>query len=327
MANHPEAHSNFLRRQNQLLASNRTIVLNSIGRDAMYYLIDHIKAIPAGGEVLPYYMVDTDGKYQVQVNKEAFKRTRNHLMTKLSIWWDEHAPEDAKQVAAKFPGTPEVAPVNADCYSSGEGTYMSSSINTAMSYTSDLSDLTNTTSHTGPSASNSINNQLPLASPNWATRIRESIEKRSPANVSILSYSQVDPSLISDLASSRVEVDALRLQLSTLERDNARQKQALQQQADQHKRDMTLQAQQQKAEMESAAKQQRQEFAAQLANQRVQLEQQALTQRREMEEQVNQQFAEALKNQPQSSASNHLATSLQPFVLSTPPPDYYLRLG
>ena len=307
-ANHPEAYSNFLRRQTQLMSSNHTIVLNNIERDAMYYLIDHIKAIPAVGEVLPYYTVDTDSKYRVQVTKEAFRKTRNHLMAKLSSWWDEHVPEDAKQIAAKFPGTPEVAPIKADGYSSGEGTYMSSSINTAMSYTRELSDLTNTTSHTGPSASNSIANQLPRASPNWAARIQEAIEKKSPANVSIPSHSQMDPSLISDLASSRAEVDDLRRQLSTLECDNARQ------------------AQQQKAEMERAAEQQRQDFAIQLANQRAQLEQHALIQRREMEEKVNQQIAAALKNQSQPPSSNPPANTSQPFGLLTPPPDYYLRL-
>lgn len=57
-------------------------------------------------------------------------------MSKLSEWYEARVPEeDAKKaVNRQFPDSPEFAPLFSDGYLSGDNTYMSDSVHTAMSY-------------------------------------------------------------------------------------------------------------------------------------------------------------------------------------------------
>ena len=47
---HPELYAQSIKRQTQLMADTRSISLNYIGCDAMFYLMEHILANPGGSK-------------------------------------------------------------------------------------------------------------------------------------------------------------------------------------------------------------------------------------------------------------------------------------
>ena len=157
------------------MVDTRVISLNNIGSDAMFYLIDHSLAIPGVKAVVPAPTLDQDGRYRVSVAKDEFLSIRSHLQKNSTTWIEEYVTDDeAQRSLQKYPDAPEVAMIDSDIYSSGEGTYMTDSANTAMSYDSVASDLTNTgDSH----ASQSSYTGLPKASISWAARIRGSLNQ------------------------------------------------------------------------------------------------------------------------------------------------------
>jgi hypothetical protein len=109
------------------------------------YLQDRIAGIPGVCDILACPSVEEGGKYELLGREGDFNRIRTFLMRQLTPWFDEYVSEDAKQIIARYTGLAQVAPVASDGYSSGEDLYMVSSINTALSYTSNLSDITNVT--------------------------------------------------------------------------------------------------------------------------------------------------------------------------------------
>ena len=110
----------------------------------------------------------------------------------------------------KFPLPPEVAPLMSDGYSSGSDGYMTASINTAMSYASVVSNLTQDSQVDGshqkrPSTENVSQQQVQGA---WNT---------SPP--AMINTPHTDAGLVSELQSSLSEVEALKAQLSKMEEE------------------------------------------------------------------------------------------------------------
>ena len=216
---HPEAYAKHVVRHTEILAANRTIVLNHCGRDVMFYLHEYVMEIPGVQAVVPAPSVDIDGKYRVSVHKDRFYSIRKFLQNNLAEWCEQYVMCDNERTL-KFAGKPEVAAINSDGYSSGEGSYMTDSVNTAMSYGSDLSDLTHLESSS--QEQHKEGNAFPQAPAGWAARIRESLQIKE------VGYSTSDTTtpttsgneeLISDLASSRAEVDDLKQKMAQLEMD------------------------------------------------------------------------------------------------------------
>ena len=131
---HPEAYSRILSQQSKMIANQHVIVLQNITSDTMYYLTDRISTIEGAIDLTEVPNGEQLGKYRVLVNKKDFSKVRKKLQECLPKWFEECVPDDAKPRADRFPGDPEVAPLMSDGYSSGEDSYYSSSVNTAMSY-------------------------------------------------------------------------------------------------------------------------------------------------------------------------------------------------
>jgi hypothetical protein len=60
--------------QNHLLSYQQVIAIHNIGVEAMYYLIDRIRAITGVIDVIATKKVDATGRYHVLVNKETFNK-------------------------------------------------------------------------------------------------------------------------------------------------------------------------------------------------------------------------------------------------------------
>jgi hypothetical protein len=129
---HPEAFVRAISMQTQTLSTNRTIVLNNIGTEAMMYLSHWIEQIEGVEEIVPYKTVEVDGRYRILTKLKEFQRIRNHIMVQLPQWYEDHVAPDAQPRFGRFPGDPEVAPIKSDSYS--DDSYMASSINTLMGF-------------------------------------------------------------------------------------------------------------------------------------------------------------------------------------------------
>ena len=161
--NCPEAYVDNIDRQIQMMADTRVIVLNYFGPDIMFYLTEHIMSINGVTAIIPSKTINIDGKYRLPVHKDDFRAIRRTLQANLLTWCETHVQCDLERVSRQYSGkSPEVAPINADDYSSGEDTYMTDSINTALSYESVLSELTNNDSQASES-------KYPRAPTTWAT--------------------------------------------------------------------------------------------------------------------------------------------------------------
>ena len=131
---HPEAFLRAIRVQTQTMATNRTIVLNNIGTDAILYLSHWIENIDGVKDIVPCRTVETDGKFRILVKQQDFHRVRNVLIENLSQWISDYVASDAQPQPGRFPGDPEVAPLYSDALSNGNNSYMATSVNTMMSY-------------------------------------------------------------------------------------------------------------------------------------------------------------------------------------------------
>jgi hypothetical protein len=185
---HPEAFARAISMQTHVLSTNRTIVLNNIGTDAMMYLTHWIEQIDGVEEIAPYRSVDIDGRYRILTKKNDFHRIRNYLIQHLAQWFDDHVAPDAKPRFGRFPGEPEVAPIKADDYSSGDDSYMASSINTIMAYDDEMFKTDPVNRDQSPSNNNkpsSLTTNNRTAS-TWAARVvHGSITKQVPQNESV----------------------------------------------------------------------------------------------------------------------------------------------
>jgi hypothetical protein len=258
--NHPEAFERFIKAQTQMIATNYVIVINHIGPDAMHYLSERISAIPGVSSLIPGPSVNEDGKYKVLVHQKNYHRVRNHLKEVIPKWYNEFVEPDAKAAEGKYPGLPEVSPIMSDGDSQGDQTYMSISVNTAMSLGSNLSTdsppnyvypkegnvPTDTSTIGGSQATSSINGR------SWADTVQGSRTHSSVYHKSSEeSVSQIE--MKKDLASSREEVAKLKDRLTIIEKTRAQEQKSIEekvkQQVENERRALEEQVKQQVAQV------------------------------------------------------------------------------
>ena len=282
---HPEAFSRFIQQHTKILSKNHTIVLNYIGNQAIMYLEDRIRAIPGVIDIVSCQSVETDGKFRVQVKKEDFYRVRSAIQHNLLQWVEDYVPEDAKRAMRKFPFAPEVAPLMSDGYSSGSDGYMTASINTAMSYASVVSQLTQESHSDGKHRRNSaIQSNANQGTSAWKTPPPTMID--APIT---------DTGLISELESSRSEVEALKTKMANMESEKLSQIKEIEMKAEQQRQESEARAQEERAKLESQVEAQRAEFKQRLEEQRKLLEEQNLASQRELESKFQVQINQAIQ--------------------------------
>ena len=104
----PEAFQGAIRYQNHLLSTQHVIVINNIGKDAMYYLTDRIRAISGVIDVVATKRVDISGRYYAIVHKENIQIVRDKLTKRFGQWYPEIVPEDARPRPDQFNGPPGI---------------------------------------------------------------------------------------------------------------------------------------------------------------------------------------------------------------------------
>jgi hypothetical protein len=204
---HPDAFIKLIKAQTQLLAKNRVINLNHIGTEAMYYMSDHIQSVMGVQALLPTKYTDL-GQYKVLVTEKDFKKVREHFQKYLIPWYDQYVEPDARNPESRYPGPPAVASIDADDYSEDEKSYMTVSVNTALSMTSVLSD---------DSSPESSGIPAHVAPRKWADVASDmsnhsSSSKKDTSNAVFSDASE----LISALSTSQAEVAILKEQVAEL---------------------------------------------------------------------------------------------------------------
>ena len=130
----PEAFQGAIRYQNHLLSIQHVIVINNIGKEAMYYLSDRIRAISGVIDVVMSKKVDTTGRYYVLANKDNISQVRDKLTKKFERWYQEVVPEDARPRPDQFEGPPEIGNPRSDVFSEGDNSFMTNSTKSFMSF-------------------------------------------------------------------------------------------------------------------------------------------------------------------------------------------------
>ena len=251
----PKAFTHAIRRQSDSIANHHTIILQNIGVDAMYYLSDHILNIDGAIDLTPAKTVEWNGNYRLLVDKQHFRHIRKSLMRQLPEWFMTHVPTDAHPREDVYPGSPCVAPIAEDGYSSGEDSYMNMSINTALSYDCSLSDMDSYSRAKSSDYSNSgssYRNQNIAGIPSkvqmdhnssWAARLGM---QTAFTNVTNNSPDVAPPRILSphlseatsELRSSRAEVEEMRHQLKEVTQAFAQEKDEMLKNFAQEKKDL-----------------------------------------------------------------------------------------
>ena len=231
---HPDAFEKMIRAQTHLLANDFIILVNHIGPDVMHYISERILATDGVQSILPCKSVNDDGRYKILVQKSHYHTARECFMNELPRWIDKHAAPDAKETLAKYPGPPEVAPISSDGFSRGENSYMTISVNTAFSIGSAISDSSPPTyvlHDKSPSSDTStIGGSLTSSSDHQRSWAEMAAGQRNvpTTEISDIGTGGMDHiSVISDLASSRAEVENLKSKVAQLEAERIEQQKAL----------------------------------------------------------------------------------------------------
>jgi hypothetical protein len=232
---HPEAFEKMIRAQTHSLANNYVIILNHVGLDVMHYISDRILARTGVQAILPGKSVNTDGKYKILVHKSHYHATREYIMSELTSWINDHVAPDAQATLAKYPGPPEVALIGSDGFSCGKQSYMTISVNTAFSIGSAISDSSPPNyvfqDKKAPSGDTST---LGGSRATLSSRPRTWADMASGRHTAATEISDIaspegldQSTIISDLASSRAEVENLRSQVAQLEAERAEHQKVL----------------------------------------------------------------------------------------------------
>ena len=251
----PKAFTHAIRLQSDSIANHHTIILQNIGVDAMYYLSDHILNLEGSIDLTPAKSVEWNGNYRLLVTKQHFRLIRKSLMRQLPEWFTIHVPTDAHPREDVYPGSPCVAAIAEDGYSSGEDSYMNMSINTALSYDCSLSDMDSYSRAKSSDYSNSgssyrhhhdagIPSKVQMEqNSSWAARLGMPIASINAINNS----PDVAPPRISspplseatsELRSSRAEVEEMRNQLKEVTEAFAQEKDDMLKSFAQEKKDL-----------------------------------------------------------------------------------------
>jgi hypothetical protein len=292
---HPEAYLRAILQQTKVLSSHHVIILQNIGSDSAYYLEEYIKAEDGVIDMHPTSKTKDDGRHKVLVHKKQFHAVRATLMKKIPEWFDTHVEADAKRLNEKFPAAPEVAPISLDDISNGDGTYMSASVNSVMSYDTTKSDeFLNDTVLNIIDTSDKPLSRIVGQQPTWAQRVRRSssTSRQSTKTPTVTTESQLTDDYTAELATSKAEVAELRDKLTVIEEAKKSQQYELELKAEKQRHELELQMAQQRIDMERQAELQRRELESQVAKQRSEMEQQVQQQRLEMEQQAQNQRLE-----------------------------------
>ena len=130
----PEAFQGAIRYQNHMLAAQEVIVIDNVGKDAMYYLSDRIQVITGVLDVTPTRKVEETGRYLVIVNKEYTNRVREKLLKKFAFWLEDAVPDDARPSPEQYNGPPTVRPSRHDGYSEGDASWMTNSTKSFLTF-------------------------------------------------------------------------------------------------------------------------------------------------------------------------------------------------
>jgi hypothetical protein len=213
----PEIFAKAIRMQTAILASHRTIVLNNIGTDAMMYLSHWIEQIDGVKEIAPYKSVDHDGRYRILVKKEEFHNIRSHISRQLPEWYENHVAPDAHPHHRRFPGQPGVAPIHSDDFSSREGSYMATSINTVLIFEESMANVQPHQTESKEQTRASLTNNWKT----WADRAaaKPTVTSSQPTNATNIPSANA---IRADLAERQAEVEALKreVQVLKLEREH-----------------------------------------------------------------------------------------------------------
>ena len=293
---HPEAYARILLQQSKIITDQHVIILQNISPDTMYYLSDRIGSIDGVLDIKEATYRKDLGKYRILVHKDDFQSARKSLQFGLQQWYADCVPEDAKPRTNRFPGEPEVAPILSDGDSSGEDSYYSTSVNTAMSYDSVSSDITNDLSQ----KTSDINESVDQSHTSWAGKVKNGSNHNqastTAATPKTVQQTMTTASLVSDLVSSRAEVDELKVQLAKIQAQQEAESQEKKLQEEHRKKEAELQAAAHKLEMDKQAEAQRIIFQQQMEDQRRELERRAELQKRELEQTMQDQIARAIQS-------------------------------
>ncbi|KAI2491590.1 hypothetical protein MHU86_22962 [Fragilaria crotonensis] len=156
-------------------------------------------------------------------------------MEELTIWIEDNAAPHAKATSIKYPTSPQGPPIQSDGFSSGEQSYMNISVNTAFSVGSAISDTSPPTyifqdtktrmSSDDSTLEGSQTNSSRGHNHTWAdTVVGRKSAKGSP---DIIQTSIDQSTIVSDLESSRAEVETLKSKVAQLEAERAEQQKVL----------------------------------------------------------------------------------------------------
>jgi hypothetical protein len=224
-------------------------------------------------------------------------------MQNLPAWYGKHVESDAKQLNKKFIDVPTVAPISLDDLSSGEGTYMSASVNTAMSYDTTISDdfLNSTILNIIDTSENPLSNIVGQQH-TWAQRVRRGSTASIPSTKTptTTTESQLTDDYMAELATSKAEVEELRNKLTVIEEAKKVQQYEFELKAEKQRHELELQMAQQRIDMERQAEGRQRKLETQVAKQKTEMEQQVQQQRLDSVKQAQDQrleFERQLANQ------------------------------
>jgi len=123
---YPAGFAKAIRFQTHQLTSNRTVILENISEDMMFYLKPHFQNISGVKDIIPAFDVATTGKQRLLVDKEGFTRIRAFIMKSLPTWCN-NISNDAQPTQGHFPGPARVRPIHNDGMSSGDNSWLSAS--------------------------------------------------------------------------------------------------------------------------------------------------------------------------------------------------------
>ena len=318
---HPEAFVRIVCQQTHLLSELRTIVIANVGSQVMFYLHDRIAAVPGVRDIMSHPSVEINGKYRIQVHKDDFKAVRANLMISIPDWYDQYVPPDAQASIHVYPGTPEVMPIPSDGYSSGEESYYAGSVASAFSYASSAHH-----DEQQPTYEETMANFFPSLHkrnrPIEQVQVKQNTSAGSlylqavagvpPPPSSVTDSVSPDEGIVSELRSSRSEVEELRRQLHTVQTAKEQEISDLRLEAAKAKHEAELRSAEHKHELEAKVAQQRTEFESHLLEQRHQMEMAAQKNQAALEEKFQAQINQAFQARMPAPEQTAQPVSLSP---------------
>ena len=229
-ARHPEAFERFVKAQTNMLSNNFVMILNHLGPDVMHHISERILALDGVQALLPGKTVNDNGRYKILIHQKYYNATRELLTDKLAHWVNQYAASDAKATLAKYPGPPEVANTSSDGFSRGEDSYMTISVNSALSISSAISDSSPPTfvfqrdRDSDTSTLEGSRTYTSSISRTWADTVAGRSTSRTNQDQPL---KENNDKILHELATSQAEVELLKIRLARMETERLEQQQSL----------------------------------------------------------------------------------------------------